>query len=305
MEWVETTGRSVADALDDALDKLGVPEDEVEFEVVSEPRAGLLGIGARDARIRARVKPKSREKPGDRSRRRRPRKGSGGGGRGGSRERSPASGGSRPKRSRGSSRDDKPRGGDRDGEASGSGETRRPASAPRNEAPATASKKGAAVNQVRDEPEVSVQEQADEAEHFVAGVVDAFGVDADVVQQIDDDAISIDVTGEDLGLLVGPRGATLTAIEELARTVLQRQAGGYGARLRVDVGGYRAKRRAALAEFATDLAQRVLDGSTEQALEPMGAADRKVVHDTVAEIDGVTTASEGDEPRRRVVIRPD
>ena len=112
------------------------------------------------------------------------------------------------------------------------------------------------------------------------------------------------MTGDNLGLLVGPRGATLSAIEELVRTVVQRHTGGHGARIHVDVGGYRAKRREALAEFTRDLAQQVLDSGREQALEPMSASDRKVVHDVVAEMDGVTTGSEGEEPRRRVVIRP-
>ncbi len=78
MEWVETTGRTVADALDAALDQLGVNEDDVEFEVIQEPKSGLLG--RREARIRARVKPISREKPGGDRRRRKGREGSGGGG---------------------------------------------------------------------------------------------------------------------------------------------------------------------------------------------------------------------------------
>src|SRR5690349_4750994 len=71
MEWIEVTGRTVEDAKELALDRLGVVEDELEYEIIDEPRAGLFGrIGHTDARIRARVKPLSREKPGDRRRRR-------------------------------------------------------------------------------------------------------------------------------------------------------------------------------------------------------------------------------------------
>ena len=70
MEWVETTGRTIEEALDAALDELGVDMDEVEYEVLAEPRGGFLGrLGGSEARIRARVKPVSREKPGDRRRR--------------------------------------------------------------------------------------------------------------------------------------------------------------------------------------------------------------------------------------------
>src|SRR5690242_13598683 len=91
MDWIEVTARTVDEAKELALDRLGVVEDELEFEVVDEARKGLFGIARSDARIRARVKPLSREKPNDRKRRRRPNEkssrggGQGGGSRGGSR----------------------------------------------------------------------------------------------------------------------------------------------------------------------------------------------------------------------------
>src|SRR5215831_44481 len=158
---------------------------------------------------------------------------------------------------------------------------------------------------VDEQPEISIEEQADQAVDFTRGLVEAFGAKADVGSRLEEeDTVLVEVTGENLGLLVGPRGATLGAIEELVRTVVQRQTGGHGVRVHVDVGGYRAKRREALAEFARQLAERVRDEDEEQSLEPMGASDRKVVHDVVAEMDGVSTVSEGEEPRRRVVIRP-
>src|SRR6266404_4685268 len=89
MDWIEVTARTVDEAKELALDRLGVVEDELEYEVVDEARRGLFGIARGDARIRARVKPLSREKPSDRKRRRRPNERSqrggqgGGGGRGG------------------------------------------------------------------------------------------------------------------------------------------------------------------------------------------------------------------------------
>src|SRR6478752_10776158 len=72
MDWIEVTARTVDDAKELALDRLGVVEDELEFEIVDEARKGVFGMGRADARIRARVKPISREKPSDRKRRRRP-----------------------------------------------------------------------------------------------------------------------------------------------------------------------------------------------------------------------------------------
>jgi spoIIIJ-associated protein len=287
MEWVETTGRTVEEALDAALDQLGVDEQDVEYEVLAQPRGGIFGRFGSEARIRARVKPISREKPGER--RRRPRRGSGGGGEtrepvasGAGRE-AGAGAGTRPSSRR------RPR--RRSGSASSGGNTREDG------------KRGASVSEDSEHVEVPIAVQAEQAEEFTQGLVDAFGAKADVTSTITDDVVLIEVNGDNIGLLVGPRGATLSAIEELIRTVVQRQTGGHGARLRVDVAGYRAKRREALSEFTRDLAQRVLESGNEQALEPMPAPDRKVVHDVVAEIDGVSTISEGEEPRRRVVIR--
>jgi len=156
---------------------------------------------------------------------------------------------------------------------------------------------------MEDQPEVSVEEQSEAAETFTRGLVDAFELPAEVTSRIDGEILLVEVEGENLGLLVGPKGVTLHAIEELVRTVVQRQTGGHGMRLHVDVAGYRAKRREALAAFSRQLVEKVLETGREQALDPMPAADRKAVHDAVAECDGVETVSEGEEPRRRVVIR--
>src|SRR5947208_4659243 len=116
------------------------------------------------------------------------------------------------------------------------------------------------------------------------------GANAKVV--IDVDLVVVVLMGDNLGLLVGPKGATLNAIEELVRTVVQRQTDGHGVRINVDVAGYRAKRREALEDFTRGIAEKVVDSGRAQALEPMSALDRKVVHDAAAEIDGVATESE-------------
>ena len=133
--------------------------------------------------------------------------------------------------------------------------------------------------------------------------MEAFDLGGTVSTVIDDDVVTVQVDGENLGLLVGPKGATLHAIEELVRTVVQRQTDGHGVRIHVDVAGYRAKRRVALEGFTKKWVDKVLETGKAQALEPMSAADRKVVHDTAATFDGIMTESDGEEPRRRVVIR--
>ena len=147
---------------------------------------------------------------------------------------------------------------------------------------------------------------AEVAETFVRGLLETFGSTYQVQrQQIDDDTVEIAVEGEDLGLLIGQRGQTLSAVQELARTVVQRRAVGYHGRVVVDVSGYRRHRREALERFTRNVAEQVLASGVPRVLEPMPPADRKVVHDTVNTIAGVVTSSEGEEPRRRVVISPE
>jgi spoIIIJ-associated protein len=152
--------------------------------------------------------------------------------------------------------------------------------------------------------EVSLEEQAEMAETFARGLVERFGLTATVTAATDgDDDVTVEITGDDLGLLIGPRAATIDALQELVRTAVQRRIGGHGARIHVDVAGYRARRQEALAEFARQAAQRAIESGRDQVFEPMSPVDRKIVHDIVNEIEGVATVSEGEEPRRRVVIK--
>lgn len=156
-----------------------------------------------------------------------------------------------------------------------------------------------------DEP-VSVAEQADIISEFLTGLLEALSVEGKLVRnQIDDDTIEIGVEGDDLGPLIGPKGQTLNAVHELSRTVLQRRATGrHEGRVRIDIGGYRHRRAEALARFVQAQAADVVEQGVARALEPMNAVDRKVVHDTINEIEGVSTISEGQDPNRRVVLVP-
>lgn len=152
---------------------------------------------------------------------------------------------------------------------------------------------------------LSLDEQGEAARAFVAGLVDELGMDATVsTRMVDDETVEVAVDGSELGPLVGPGGATLAALQELARTFVQKRTGGQSSRILVDVAGYRAKRVAALQRFTRQIGEEVLASGSERALEPMSAADRKVVHDTVNDIEGLATRSEGEEPRRYIVISP-
>lgn len=148
-------------------------------------------------------------------------------------------------------------------------------------------------------------EQGVVAKEFLEGLLDVLGVEADVVlHMLDVDTVEVAVTGEQLGFLVGQRGATLAALQDLTRTVVQRRTGAHQGRLLLDVDGYRARRRVALEAFTRRVAAEVLETGRERALEPMAANDRKIVHDTVNSIPGVSSRSVGEDPRRYVVLAP-
>jgi spoIIIJ-associated protein len=155
--------------------------------------------------------------------------------------------------------------------------------------------------------DTELAQQGEVVRGFLLDLVDAFGFDAEVTATpAEEGAVELAVAGGDLGLMIGPKGATLQAIQELSRSVLQRQLPGEShARIRVDVSGYRARRREALEAFVRTVAEDVRASGTQKALEPMSPPDRKIVHDTVNDLDGVHTISEGEDHRRRVVILPD
>jgi spoIIIJ-associated protein len=299
VEWVEVTAKTVEEAKDEALDQLGVDESEAEFEVLEEPKAGLFGRLRSEARVRARVAPTAVRPKVERGSRRRGRKDR------------PEEGGTPAS---GTTDDGAPaRAGAPNGGGDGGGGGRaangggRPATAPAQpraeRRPKPATDKGEAM--------YDAQEPAGDAgevgEEFLSGLVSAFGVTGTVSRTLldDGDTIELAVEGDDVGMLIGPRGATLAAIQELTRTVAQRRVAEGQPRIVVDVAGYRKDRREALERFTRDVAAQVVASGVVRVLEPMPPADRKVVHDTVNSIDGVSTASEGEEPRRRVVIQPD
>ena len=147
-------------------------------------------------------------------------------------------------------------------------------------------------------------EQAVVVRDFLNGLLDSFGLEGEVNVGVEDDAVVAQVHGDQTEALVGERAVILQSVLELTRTVVQRQTHD-GVRIRLDIAGYRERRREALAIYAGRLAEQVVSESAELQLEPMNAADRKVIHDAIGEIAGVRSYSEGEEPRRFVVLGPD
>jgi len=152
---------------------------------------------------------------------------------------------------------------------------------------------------------MTLEEQGEVGRAFVAELLTEFGMEGTVeTRLLDEDTVEIAALGEDLGILVGPRGSTLAALQDLTRAVVQRQCPSRTDRILVDVAGYRERRSAALKRFSVQIAEEVLASGQEKALEPMSPADRKAVHDAINEMPGVQTRSEGEDPNRHIVIAP-
>ncbi len=152
-------------------------------------------------------------------------------------------------------------------------------------------------------PEATAPAAAKVAKEFLEGLVEAFGLEAEVEAHAEDGTVVASIDGDSLGVLIGYHGSTLAAIEEVTRTVVARRMRSK-VRVRVDVAGYREKRRAQLEEFARGLAEKAIRENKQITLKPMSAAERKIVHDAVKAVEGVRTFSEGAEPKRSVVIAP-
>jgi spoIIIJ-associated protein len=155
-----------------------------------------------------------------------------------------------------------------------------------------------------EEPDEDLQDdQADAAEDFIHGLLDALDMDGEAEADIVDDTIEVRIAGPDMGLLIGRHGSTLEALQELTRAAVQHQTASR-ARLVLDIEGYRDRQRAIVERRAHAAAADVRKTRRPTELEPMTSFERKVVHTALADFDGVRTASEGEEPDRKVVIYP-
>jgi spoIIIJ-associated protein len=145
--------------------------------------------------------------------------------------------------------------------------------------------------------------QSEIAADYIEGLLDILDYDGDIDELVQSGRPMVEVVGGRLNALVGTRGATLEALQELSRLVVFRRTG-EPSRLLLDVGGFRAGRRKELVAVAKNAAEKVKQHGESVRLEPMSAFERKCVHDVINALSGVESESEGVEPSRRIVIRP-
>lgn len=263
MEYVEIRAKTVDLAVEAAMVELGVDDPEdLAVEIISEPVKGFLGLGGEDAVVRVRRQEKSRQR----------------GGRGGKRPDN--------RRRRGDRRD----------------QNEKPQQRQRQRQQKPSEQKRPEQKALEDDrPKLNMDDQSRIAREFLEGLLDAYGLEGEVTTEVEDDVVIANVSGEQTEALVGVRGSVRSAIHELTRTVIQRDTRD-SARLRLDIAGYGERRRQALSIYADQLIDQLSEEGGEIMLEPMSPADRKVIHDAAAARGGVTSYSEGEPPRRYVVL---
>ena len=269
---IEVKAKTVDLAIEAAMQELGVEDrEDVEVDVITDPVKGFLGMGGQDAVVRVKKKPARKQ----RNRRRRNESSE------------------RPQQKKSQNRQQER---SRDSKNGGRRQDQK-GSKTRSGGDRTKSEKKVPD----DRPNLSAGEQADLAREFLEGLVEAFGLEGSVSTTIDEDVIIADVEGPQTEAMVGVRGSVRSAIHELTRTVLQRYSSDT-ARLRLDIAGYAERRRKALSIYAEQLIEQLKSEGGEIMLEPMSPADRKVIHDVASEYPGVSSYSEGEAPKRYVVL---
>ncbi|GAB4279693.1 MAG: hypothetical protein Kow0056_13200 [Coriobacteriia bacterium] len=291
-----TEAPTVAEAIDAALDELGVQQDVVDYEVLHDPDKGLFGRGAdKPAKVRVWIKDAfaveiekarslAREMLGGEDASELDADGTSTEGSGGGDEDVVVS--SDPGDAEGASEG-------RDSEVFGAEQPTAP------EAHGTAGPR-----ELREMTDEDLDALADAGIAVVQQILDDLGLQADIEEyEGDEGEIILDVVGDEMGILIGRHGKTLEALQTVVSTLVRRRLGWYYP-LVIDVEGYRSRRREKLEDIARSAAERAVAQHRQVRLRPMTAFERKVVHVALRDDKRVTTKSEGDEPDRAVVVIP-
>ena len=300
MEWVETTGKTVDEATELALDQLGVAKDEADIEVIEEGKTGLFGRVRLEARVRARVRPatpRAKEERRDRAKK-------------------------APKAAEGTSTaaaspvaEKAPKKAAKPSKAviakAAAVETETTEATPASGATPSSDDRPRRTKSTRPAGAPIVPGQPTDPEvhrvgsEFLEGLLDSFDLEATVTSSVVSDGhTEFKISGTDLGVLIGPKALTLAAIQDLLRTIIHYGIPTDSGRILLDIAGYRERRRLALENFARQVAAQVTESGEVRSMEAMSPADRKIVHDAINGIEGVRSSSEGEEPNRRVVLLP-
>ena len=270
-EFIDVTGKTEDEAISKALAQLGLDRDDVSVEILERAKSGFLGLGSCPAKVRVSYGPEEEE------------------------ETSAPAEAEAPKKAEPKPRSEKPQQPKvREKKAESAA-----APAPAEETPAQESAPAA------DRGEEVNDEKAQAIRTFLSGLLEQMENPADIhIYQPEKGRYQVILEGKNLGGLIGRRGETLDAIQQLTSYAVNRSGSGR-VRVQLDAENYRAKREQSLQHLARKVAGKVTKYRRSVTLEPMNAYERHVIHTALQDVPGVTTYSTGTEPNRRVIVAYD
>ena len=270
-EFIDVTGKTEEEAIQNALRQLGLDRDDVSVEILERAKSGFLGLGSCPAKVRVSYGPEEEEE-------------------------APAAPASEPQEERQEERpkppkaEKKPR------------QERRPAETPAVPAEKAPAEPSAPVVDLGEEVD---DEKAQAIRKFLSGLLEQMENTAEIhVYLLEKGRYKVILEGKNLGALIGRRGETLDAIQQLTSYAVNRSGGGR-VRVQLDAENYREKREQSLQHLARKVAAKVTKYRRSVTLEPMNAYERHVIHTALQDVPGVTTYSTGTEPNRRVIVAYD
>ena len=290
LKWIEATGKNEDAAIKNALEQLGLDRDSVSVEVLERAKSGFFGIGGNPAKVKVTYEVPDEAPPAE--------------------EPAPQAAPApqpepAPKRERRAPRGNRPT--EQEAQVAHPVEDPVPAEEPAPAEPAAPAPAPEAA-----QPAAAIQElplEGAELEQrirdFLTGLLEHMGVSAQVkVQTQGERGVQVTLEGEKLGSLIGHRGDTLDAIQQLTNYAVNRGRS-HRVRIHVDAENYRARREESLQRLATKVAGKVVKYRRNITLEPMNAYERHVIHTALQDVPGVTTYSMGTDPNRRVIVAYD
>ena len=310
MRSIEASGKTVKDAVDNGLEKLGCDRDDVEIQVLQMNTTGLFGMFAKPAKVLLTVKDKDSsmdiEMP----------KLSLDGGRKPKAEKKP-----KPQKAEKPAEAPRPEEPAEDAPEEDAEDAPRPEKKSRNRRRRRGGNREAAPAREENEeaeevlppapvlerepfeatPEDQQSDTARQASAFLSGLTERMGVPVSIELMESDEQLRMQMSGDNMSLLIGRRGETLDALQYLTSLTVNRSREDY-LRISIDTENYRAKREEALRKLAVRMAGRAKKSGRRVALEPMNPYERRILHSALQNDPDVTTHSEGEEPYRRVII---
>lgn len=291
MEYIEVTGKSVEEAITNACTKLGIPSDKLDYEVIEKGNSGFLGIfNSKPAKIKAREKQEEPEVKSVEA----------------------------PKKSEASVHTEKKF--EKKADDFKKSEAKKEfKSEPKKEfkkehKPADNKKN---IETVKESPKAEVQPQpkeepfTEEQKEVIRKDIKAFldsmfgamsmEVNADITFDDEENTVNVDLTGDNMGVLIGKRGQTLDSIQYLTSLVINKNSEKY-VRVKLDTENYRKRRKETLESLAKNIAYKVKRSRRPVSLEPMNPYERRIIHSALQADKFVSTRSEGEEPFRHVVV---